>query len=121
MESKDDRRRARENNICHQSEMYGMHFCSQNAHLLGPAVTRWRQTDRTIADDVKVRVYNRTDNSMYMTSLTNILDSFVYDTDGKPQRLHPTAFGQVILSPTLYVSSTIYYTLVAVWYSVPTA
>lgn len=121
MESKDDRRRARETNICHQSEMYGMRFCSQNAHLIGPAVSRWCQKDTSAADGIEVRVYNRTENVMYMTSLTNVLDSFVYDADGKPQRLNPTAFGQVTLGPTLYLSSTIYYTLVAVWHSVRTA
>ena len=99
--------------------MYGMRFCSENAHLIGPAVARWRKQDSTVADGINVRVYNRTENTMYTTSLTTVLDSFLYDADKTPQRLPTTPFGQVVLKPTLYISASIYSTLVTVWHTVP--
>ena len=53
---------------------------------------------------------------MTMRSLADVLDCIVLDSNGSPQRLIPTKFGQVVLSPTMYVSTTIYHTIVAAWH-----
>ena len=113
-------RMEREENIRRHSEAYGLRVCTDNAHLFVKAITQWRASDTSVADEVKIRCYNRTSNSMYMSSLTKILEAIpLDDATGLPQRLTPTAFGQVVLSPTMYVSTVIYHTLMATWNVVP--
>lgn len=113
----DERRRTRENNIRQHSERYGLRFSSDNAHRLGPALKRWRVKDNTVANEIPIRVYNRDKNVMYMTTLKEVFDALLLDVNGNPQRLTPTPFGQIILTPTLYLSSSIYTSLVVTWYA----
>lgn len=109
-------RAEREDNIRRHSENYGLRFCTENAPKLGVAIKSWKRGDRSAAADVEVRVYNRERNEMSVKSLADVLDCVVLDSKGSPQRLVPTQFGQVVLSPTVYVSTVIYNTLVAAWH-----
>ena len=109
-------RAEREDNIRRHSDNYGLRFCSENAPKLGLAISSWRKNDPTIGSEIMIRVYNREKNEMGMRPLTDVLDSIVLDSNGSPQRLISTQFGQVILSPTMYISIIIYNTLVAAWH-----
>ena len=108
-------RTEREENIRRHSENYGMRFCTEHAPKLGIAISSWRTADRNVASTIMVRVYNREKNEMTMQSLADVLDCIVLDSNGCPRRLIPTQFGQVVLSPTMYISTTIYHTIVAAW------
>ena len=117
----DEERTDRMTKIRRQSESYGARFCSQNAHLLGPAVALWLRKDPTLADKIEVRAYNRADNTMYTTPLTGVLDAVAYGADGAPARLSVTPFGQVVLTPTVYLSAAVYAAVVAVWHALERA
>lgn len=107
-------RAEREENIRHHSDSYGVRFCTENAPELGRAILAWRASDPTVAASISIRAYNRQDNKMYTATLNEVLDH-VPLTDGQPQRLSPTQFGQVILTPTMYISTVIYVVLTAAW------
>ena len=109
-------RTEREDNIRRHSDNYGIRFCTENASKLGIAITSWKKGDREVGSEVMVRVYNRENNEMSMRSLVDVLDNIVLDSNETPQRLIPTQFGQVILSPTMYISTIIYNTIVAAWH-----
>lgn len=109
-------RAEREENIRRHSDNYGVRFCTENAPKLGIAITSWKKGDRAVGSDVMIRVYNREKNEMSMRPLVEVLDSIVLDSNETPQRLIPTQFGQVVLSPTMYISTIIYNTIVAAWH-----
>jgi hypothetical protein len=48
-------------------------------------------------------------------SLTDVFSMIHIDERGKPMRLEPTAFGQVVLAPTMHVSTVVYHMICAVW------
>ena len=106
----------REDSIRRRSDNYGIRFCVDNAPKLGVAISSWRKNDRVIGSEIMIRVYNRETNEMSMRSLVEVLDCIVLDSNGSPQRLIPTQFGQVIMSPTMCISTVIYNTLVAAWH-----
>ena len=107
---------SREENIRRNSENYGRRFCTENAPQLGIAISTWRNADRAPASDITIRIYNREKNEMTMTTLADVLDCITLDSNGDPPRLVPNQFGQVVLSPNMYVSAIIYHTIVAAWF-----
>ena len=109
-------RAEREENIRRHSDNYGIRFCTDNAPKLGIVITSWKKGDRAVGSEITVRVYNRVKNEMSMKPLVEVLDSIVLDSNETPQRLIPTQFGQVVLSPTMYISTIIYNTIVAAWH-----
>lgn len=100
-------RREREDGIRRQSEQYGSRWCSEHAHALGRAVADWT-TGRDVA--LKVRVYDRKSNAMHEVPLADVFEAMPKDLKIP---LRPTAFGQVILSPTMHLSANVYQLLVA--------
>ena len=109
-------RAEREEDIRRHSDNYGIRFCTDNAAKLGIAISSWKKGDREVGSGITLRVYNREKNQMMMTTLVEVLDSVVLDSTQSPQRLLPTQFGQVAVSPTMYVSTIIYNTILAAWH-----
>lgn len=109
-------RAAREDDIRRHSEAYGLRFCTDHAHRLGTAIATWRDGgDASEAEAITLRIYNRESNEMSTATLREVLDRVVCDSTGRPQRLVPTPFGQVVLSPSMYISTIIYHTITAAW------
>lgn len=108
-------RSEREANIRQHSEAYGLRVCTDHAHRFGQAIVDWRAGDRSAAEAIAIRAYNRPENAMHMTSLAKVLDVVRLGDDGVPERLTPTRFGQVMLTPAVHISTVIYHTLCAAW------
>ena len=110
-------RREREDNIRRHSELYGRNWCVQNANKLGLALHTWKN-DNTVALPIKVRAYSRENNQMRECNLGEILKVIKRTESGQPERLYPTAFGQVVLRPDLYISAAIYQLVCAILVSI---
>ena len=67
-----------------------------------------------IGDPLRVRVYNRKRNAMEFLELTEVLSLIPV----QPAELRTTKFGQVILSESVYLSTTIYACITAVLTSI---
>lgn len=106
-------RREREENIRHHSEQYGLSWCANNASKVVEALKAWRNAEE--ATSLTMRVYNREDNKMEERDVAHVFAMIHVDEKGRPMRLAPTAFGQVILAPTMYISTVIYHMICAVW------
>lgn len=106
-------RREREEKIRTHSEQYGLSWCAANASTVVAALRGWRSAEP--APDLKLRVYNREENRMEERSIVDVFSMVHLDEKGCPMRLAPTAFGQVVLAPTMHVSTVVYHMLCAVW------
>ena len=108
-------RREREESIRRHSELYGVRWCTEHACQLGKAVTEWRGGQDERAAGIRVRSYNREANVMQEVTLAAVLEALPTEEGGVPTALRPTAFGQVVLSPTLHLSTQIHRLLMAAW------
>ena len=109
-----EQRQKKEHDIRRHSDAYGYRWCSENAPHLAAYMKAWRAEAPLPA--LEVRTYNRELNTMKMVPLSDVLALVKCEEESNhPVALKQTAFGQVSLSPTLFVSSNIYALLRAVW------
>ena len=114
----DDAQRARherQDAIRRRSEEYGARWCAEHAAVVGRAVREWKRGEQL--PTASVRVYNRQDNCMREASVQEVFEALRFDA--MPYVLQPTPFGQVILSPTMYLSANIYQLICAAWALTP--
>lgn len=106
-------RKEREDNIRSHSESFGNRWCGENAAQLLPLIKDFKAGKKT--STLKVRTYNRVDNKMIELPLEVVLENITLDKNGVPARLRPTQFGQVVISPSIHLSSIVYYVISALW------
>ena len=109
--SRNDRRQ----DIHDLSERYGAQYVQRNARRIAHAISvHYGYASASIGDPLKVRVYNRTGNAMERIDFTDVLSLIPV----QPAELRTTEFGQVILSESVYLSTTIYACITAVLTSI---
>lgn len=87
------------------SEAYGHKWCRENAPTL---VSELRDIKEGKETTTTIRAYDRTSNSMYTMTTNELVLKIQRDNEGRPVRLPVTKFGQVMLTPSCYVSVSIY-------------
>lgn len=106
---------SRSEQIRRHSENYGMKFCAEQGPFLANALTHWRDGDSSFSNDISIRAYDSSSNSLREVTLTQVLEDMPL-RDGRPLNPRPNDCGQVMLKPDLSVSTSIYHMLVGGWY-----
>ncbi|RPF81691.1 MAG: hypothetical protein CBC65_002070 [Rhodothermaceae bacterium TMED105] len=106
-------RREREDSIRRHSDAYGFKWCTDNVNQLVKIVKSFKNGENVT--DLEVRIYNRQDNSMTMVSIKDVLVALKDMTNNmdteKLELPKPTAFGQISITPSIHVSTTIFMVL----------
>lgn len=110
-------RNERRQSIRELSERYGTQYVQRYARRIAKTVAVHYGYATSDTDDVlTVRVYNRSTNTMDVVALVDVLSLIPV----QPAELRTTEFGQVVLSDTVYLSTSIYACITAVLTSIGT-
>ena len=109
-------RNERRQNINEMSERYGAQYVQRYARRIAQTVAvHYGYASCNIGpNNLRVRIYNRKQNVMETIAFVEVLALIPV----QPNELRTTEFGQVILSDTVYLSTTIYACITAVLTSI---
>ena len=112
----DASRDGRKQTIFEMAERYGAQYVQKHARRIAQTIVvhYGYASGEDSGMDLKVRIYNRARNVMEVISFTEVLALVPV----QPAELRTTEFGQVILSDTVYLSTTIYACIVSVLTSI---
>lgn len=99
--------------ITELSQRYGLRYVYQNSRRIASTIAIYYDYDTSMAEQsppLSVRVYNRTKKEMNTIPFSDVLALIPV----QPPEMGETKFGQVILSDTVYISTTIYIYITAV-------
>lgn len=92
-----------------KSEKYGLSWCLSNSSKLAPYVGEYLSSRTPPSNPILVRVYNKNDNKVEEVKLESLLE-LVLSTPKEPVP-RPNAFGQIRLESEVFVSVSIYASL----------